>query len=156
LDIKDKAEQLKRAELLQLGEQLAEAHALLRAQERLLQTTLERVFQMDRSVRMQAQALAMKQSAHNDRRLKIWRERIAQLERQKEAKTAEVMTLRREREGLERLRSQALEEYQTEYDRDVQKESDDRVSMRYVREQQGQMACCPAGAPADEGRGDTQ
>lgn len=156
LDIKGKAEQLKCGELLQLGEQLAEAHALLRAQERLLQVTLERVVHQDASMRMHEQALALKQSAYNDQRIQKWRAKIAQLEDQREAKTAEVMALRREREGLERLRSQALAEYTVEYDREVQKETDDRASMRFARERQCPAAGRPQATPVSACKGETQ
>ncbi len=156
LDIKGKAEQLKRGELLQLGEQLAEAHALLRAQERLLQVTLERVVHLDVSVRMHEQALALKQSAYNDQRIQRWRAKITQLESQREAKKAEVLALRREREGLERLRTQALAEYTVEYDREVQKETDDRVSTRFARERQIPAASHPLEAPVSACKGEAQ
>lgn len=136
LDIKVKAERLKRAELLQLSERLAEAHAVLRVQQRMLRDTLNRVGALDAATRMQEQALVLKQSAHNDQHIRRLQETIAQIEAEKEAKAAEVLELRREREGLERLRTQALEAYIAEQDKHEQKEVDDRVSMKFARERQ--------------------
>ncbi len=135
---------------------MAEAHALLRAQERLLQVTLERVVHLDVSVRMHEQALALKQSAYNDQRIQRWRAKITQLESQREAKKAEVLALRREREGLERLRTQALAEYTVEYDREVQKETDDRVSTRFARERQIPAASHPLEAPVSACKGEAR
>lgn len=136
LDIKDKAEKFKRTELLQLSEKLAEAHAVLRAQQRLLRDTLAQVGRLEDSGRVNEQALVLKQSAYNDQSLRRLQAVIAKLEVQKEAKAAEVLALRREREGLERLRTQALETFTAEQEKREQSEVDNQVNMRFARQRQ--------------------
>ena len=143
LDIKDKAERLKRAELLQLGERLVEAHAILRAQQRLLRETLAQVARLEDATRISEQALVLKQSAHNDQHMQRLQATIGRLEAEKEAKAAEVLALRREREGLERLRAQALEVFVAEQEKREQREVDNQVSIRFARQRQSKVTSSP-------------
>ncbi len=60
-------------------------------------------------------------------------EEIAAWEIRQKEKTAEVLAVRRFKEGLEKLRTQAQEEYRREQERLEQKELDERTTIAFAR-----------------------
>jgi flagellar biosynthesis chaperone FliJ len=58
------------------------------------------------------------------------------LERQQREKVAEVLKIRRYKQGLEKLRAQAREEFIAEQERLEQKELDERAGVSFVRKTQ--------------------
>jgi flagellar biosynthesis chaperone FliJ len=133
LDIKEKTEAIKRSELLQIGERLAEARTALLGQERILRDALRRIKQVTPKERLTQQALILKHAAVNDATIKRLNEHIDQLAQAHAAKAGEVIAVRQEREGLERLREKARTAFLAEQERTEQHQNDDRNSAAFRR-----------------------
>lgn len=138
LDVKEKAQKLRRNELLQLAEQLAAAKTALLGQKRILRETLTRLSQGASGVCVSDQALAMKHASVNDSAIQRLESHIRGLVTQHEAKKAEVVLLRREKEGLERLREKAFLEHVAEQEKRLRRQDDDRNNVAFMRRQQSE------------------
>ncbi|MFC1652527.1 hypothetical protein ACFL3F_02295, partial [Planctomycetota bacterium] len=126
LDIKGKTESIKRSELLQIGERLAEARTALMGQQRILRDALMQLTRIAPKERLAQQAIVLKHTAVNDATIKRLNDHIGQLAQSHAAKAAEVIAIRREREGLERLREKAHAAFLAEQERTEQNQNDDR------------------------------
>jgi flagellar biosynthesis chaperone FliJ len=133
LDVKSKQEQLKQNELFQIVEQLAAERGELLLRRRILQNLVTQIKGHGSPERMNAQEFFLRHVAADDEQIRRLREEIAALEVRHREKTAEVLAIRRFKEGLERLREQAKEEYMREQERTEQKESDERTAIAFVR-----------------------
>ena len=111
LDVKTKEEQLKRTELFRLTEQLAAKRGELLMRQRILQDLLADIRQDQSPERLNAQEFFLRRVAVDDEQIRKLKEEIAALEIRHKEKTAEVLAVRRFKEGLEKLRAQAKEEY---------------------------------------------
>jgi len=133
LDIKAKEEQLRRTELFRLTELLTAKRGELLMRKRVLENLLDDI-RNDRSPeRLSSQAFFLQRVAVDDERIRKLKEEIATLEVRHKEKTAEVLAVRRFKEGLEKLRAQAKEEYIREEERLEQKELDDRTTISFAR-----------------------
>jgi flagellar FliJ protein len=135
LDVKLKQEEMKRIELFRLTEKLAEKRSELLMCQRVLQDIIESIARDRSSRRLTTQEFFLKQAATNDERIRAIKSEVAELEARQKAKTAELLSLRRSREGLERLRVQAREQFIREQDKLEQKELDERSTVAFVRKE---------------------
>jgi flagellar biosynthesis chaperone FliJ len=133
LDIKSRQEQLKRNELFQIAEQLAAQRGELLLRRRILRNLAAEIKGHESPARLNAQEFFLRHATADDERIRRLREEIAALEVRHKEKTAEVLALRRFKEGLEKLREQAQEEYLREQENTEQKESDERTALAFVR-----------------------
>ncbi len=137
LDVKTKEEQIKRIELVRLTEQLTAKHGELLLRQRVLQDLLADI-RGDRSPeRLNAQEFFLRRVAVDDEQIRKLKKEIADLEVRQKEKRVEVLAIRRFKEGLEKLRTQAEEEYIHEAERIEQKESDERTAIAFVRREEG-------------------
>lgn len=135
LDVKLKQEEIKRIELFRLTEELAEKRGELLMCQQILQEIIDSIARDGSSQRLTTQEFFLKQAATNDERIRTIKGEIAGLEVRQKEKTAELLALRRSREGLERLRAQAREEFIREQDKLEQKELDDRSTAAFARKE---------------------
>ena len=135
LDIKSKQEQLKRSELFRIAEQLAVQRGALLMRRRILQDLMTEIQGQGAQTRWNAQAFFLRHAATDDEQIQKLGEEIAALEVRHQEKTAEVLAVRRLKEGLEKLREQAKEQYLREQEKTEQKESDERTTIAFVRQE---------------------
>jgi flagellar FliJ protein len=135
LDVKLKQEEIKRIELFRLTEKLADKRSELLMCQRVLQDIIESIARDRSSGRLTTQEFFLKQAATNDERIRAIKSEVAELEARQKAKTAELLSLRRSREGLERLRAQAREQFIREQDKLEQKELDERSTVAFARKE---------------------
>jgi flagellar biosynthesis chaperone FliJ len=133
LNVKTREEERKRAELLQLTEKLAETRRQLLERQRILEQMICDIASRKPQERLPEQAFFLKHSLTNDEQIKKLTNKIRELETQVRNKMAEVLKLRRFKEGLERLRSEAKREFIEEQERLDQKELDEMGVIRFAR-----------------------
>ncbi|MHC4707117.1 MAG: hypothetical protein ACYS8I_08540 [Planctomycetota bacterium] len=133
LDIKRKAEQIKRAELLALTEKLAQTRGELLIQKRILEDLVSDIAGRNAKKRLGQQEFFLRWAETNDELIKKLKEGEHRLEAQQKEKIAEVLKLRRFREGLEKLRDRAKMQFIREQEKLEQKESDDRTTIGFAR-----------------------
>jgi flagellar biosynthesis chaperone FliJ len=133
LDVKTEQEQLKRSELFQIAEQLAARRGELLLRQRILRDLMTEIQGQETPARWNAQEFFLRHAAADDERIRLLQEEIASLEVRHKEKTAEVLAVRRFKEGLEKLRQQAKDRYFREQERAEQKESDERTAIAFAR-----------------------
>jgi len=137
LDVKTKEEQLRRTELFQIVEQLAAGRGELLLRQQILQDLMNDIQKREPAQRLNAQEFFLRHAATDDAEIRRLQEEIAALEIRHKEKTAEVLAVRRFKEGLEKLRTQAKEEYMREQERLEQKEQDERTISAFARTESG-------------------
>ncbi len=135
LDVKTKEEQLKRTELFRLVQHLAAKRSELLLRKRVLQNLMTDIAKDKSPERLSAQELFLRQAQTDDAQIRLLRGQIADLETQQREKTAEVLAAKRFKEGLEKLRAQAREQFIKEQERLEQKELEDRTTIAFVRKE---------------------
>jgi flagellar biosynthesis chaperone FliJ len=133
LDVKTKEEQLKRTELFRLTEQLAQKRTELLLRRRALQDLLAEIAQHKSSERWRAQEFFLRHAATDDAEIRRLQDEIAELETRQRQKRAEVLAARRFKEGLEKLRVRAREQFLKDQEKLEQKEADDRTTIAFAR-----------------------
>ena len=133
LDIKAKEEQIKRAELFELTERLAGAHGQLLTQQKILQDIIDGLAGKSLQKRLGEQEFFLKCSATNDELIKKLRNKVTELEKQHRKKIAEVLKIRRFKEGMEKLRDEAKMEFIRKEEKLEQKELDEVATVGFVR-----------------------
>lgn len=133
LDIKSKEEQVKQMELFRLTETLAERQSELLMRQQVLREIMGQITRDKSSKRLGTQEFFLRHAATNDRFIEKLKEQIRQLEVQRKEKTAEVLAAKRFREGLEKLRDEAKEQFIQEQERLEQKEMDDQTTITFAR-----------------------
>lgn len=136
LDVKTKEEQIKRTELFRLTEQLAAKRGELLMRRRILQDLLAEIQQGPSAERLNSQEFALRRAAVDDEHIRKLQEEIEALQIRHQEKTAEVLAARRFKEGLEKLREQAREEYIREQERLEQNELDENTTMAFARNEE--------------------
>jgi len=133
LDIKTKEEQAKRAELLALTEKLAEARGELLTQQNILRNIISRISEERPNKRLGKQEFFLKCSATSDALIKRLKEKERKLGSQQIEKIAEVLKIRRFKEGLEKLRTDAKREFIRSEEKLEQKELDEGATIGFAR-----------------------
>ncbi|MEN6428605.1 MAG: flagellar FliJ family protein [Phycisphaerales bacterium] len=136
LDVKTKEEQIKRTELFRLTEQLAAKRGELLMRQRILQDLLTDIRQDPSAKRWNEQEFVLRRAAVDDEQIRKLQEEIAALEIRHKEKTAELLAARRFKEGLEKLREQAKEEYIQEQERLEQNELDESTTIAFARNEE--------------------
>ncbi len=135
LDVKTKEEQLKRIELFRLTEELTAKRGELLLRQRVLQNLLADIRRDQSPERLNAQEFFLRRVAVDDELIRKLKKELAAMEVRHKEKIAEVLAVRRFKEGLEKLRAQAEEEYIHEEERIEQKESDERTVIAFARQE---------------------
>jgi flagellar export protein FliJ len=133
LDIKKKEEQKTRAELFELTERLAQARGELLARQKMLESIIEELTERNPKGRLGEQEFFLRYSTASDEQIKRLRENVNKLESQQREKIAEVLKVRRFKEGLEKLRSEAKIQFIKEQEKLEQKELDEGATISFVR-----------------------
>ncbi len=133
LDIKTKAEQARRAELLELTEKLAQTRGELLMQKRILEDIIDGLAGKNPKKRLSQQEFFLKWAATNDELIEKLKEKERKLKLQQREKIAEVLKLKRFKEGLERLRDKAKMQFITEQEKLEQKELDEGAMISFTR-----------------------
>ena len=133
LEVKTREEQVRRMELFRLAEHLAQKRTQLFLRQRTLQDLMASVAQNAPAERLNAQELLLKHAAVDDADIRRLQGEVADLEVRQKQKRAEVLAARRFKEGLEKLRAQAKEQFIREQEKLDQKELDDRTTIGFAR-----------------------
>lgn len=133
LDIKKKEEQKTRAELLELTERLAQSRGELLAVKKMLESIIEGLAEEDPKKRLGDQEFFLKYSSATVEQIKKLEDKVSRLESQQREKIAEVLKVRRFKEGLEKLRAEAKMEFIRQQEKLEQKELDEGATISFVR-----------------------
>lgn len=133
LDIKTKEEQTKKAELLELTEKLAGTRGELLIQQRILQDIIDGLNDKKLRKRLGEQEFFLRHSAANDNQIKRLENKVSELESQQREKIAEVLKVRRFKQGLEKLRTETKMKFIKEQEKVEQKELDEGATISFVR-----------------------
>lgn len=133
LDIKAKEERAKRAELFQLTEKLAETQGNLLMRRRILQNIIAGIAEKKARRRLGQQEFFLKYSAASDEQIKKLRIQLSELESQQKKKIAELLKVRRFKEGLDRLRDEAKRRFIEEQEKLDQKRLDEQATVSFTR-----------------------
>ena len=133
LEIKRKQEQVKRAELFKLTEKLAQARGELLIRKKVLEDIITGLSGKNPQKRLGEQEFFLKCSATNDEQIKRIKKEISELELQQREKIIEVLRLKRFKEGLEKLRTQAKRQFISAEEKLEQKELDEGAAVSFAR-----------------------
>jgi flagellar export protein FliJ len=136
LDIRTKQEQVKTQELFALTEKLAQARGELLTQRRILQGIIESITRERTGERIGKQEFFLRNSSATDEQIKRLEVAVKELENRQKDMIAEVLKIRRSKEGLERLREQTKKRYIEEQDKLEQSQMDEMAVMSFVRGEQ--------------------
>lgn len=134
LDIKAKEEQLKKIELLRLTQKLTERRSELLMRKRILSELISDLAGQEPKKRLSEQELFLKHSTRADEFIKRLEEQVNRLESEQRAKIAELIKLRRFKEGLDKLRAEAKAKFIEEQEKLEQKELDEMAAIRFARQ----------------------
>ncbi len=133
LDIRIKEEQKARAELLELTQKLAETQSELLAWRKMLEEIINGLAAGNPKKRLGRQEFFLRYSAASDEQIKKLENRVKELESKQREKIAEVLKLRRFKEGLEKLQAEAKIQFITEQEKLEQKQLDEGATVLFVR-----------------------
>jgi flagellar biosynthesis chaperone FliJ len=133
LDIETKKEQKMRSQLLELTEKLAETRGVLLTQQMILKDIMAGLAGESPKKRLRKQEFFLRYSGTSDEKIEKLKEKINELESQQREKIAELLKVRRFKEGLERLRAEAKTKFIKEQEKLEQKELDEMASVAFAR-----------------------
>ncbi len=133
LDIRTKEEQKARAELLKLTEKLAETQSELLAWRKMLEEIINGLAMGNPKKRLGRQEFFLRYSAASDEQIKKLENRVKELESKQREKIAEVLKLRRFKEGLEKLQAEAKIQFIKEQEKLEQHQLDEGATVLFVR-----------------------
>jgi flagellar biosynthesis chaperone FliJ len=133
LEIKKKQEQKVRAELFELTERLAQKRGDLLARQKMLENIIDGLAERNPKNRLGEQEFFLRHSDTNDQQIKRLKKDINVLESQQREKVAEVLKVRKSKEGLERLRVEAKMQFIKEQEKLEQKDLDEGATISFVR-----------------------
>jgi flagellar biosynthesis chaperone FliJ len=133
LDIRTKEEQKARAELLKLTGKLAETQSELLAWRKMLEEMINGLALGNPKKRLGRQEFFLRYSAASDEQIKRLENRVKELESKQREKIAEVLKLRRFKEGLEKLQAEAKIEFIKEQEKLEQQQLDEGATVLFVR-----------------------
>jgi flagellar export protein FliJ len=137
LDIRTKQEQIKTQALFALTENLAQTRGELFTQQRILKDILDSIANEKPAERLSRQEFFLRNSAATDERIRRLKKSIAELERKQKEMIAEVLKIRKAKEGLERLREQAKRNFIEAQEKIEQKQLDEIATQSFSREIKG-------------------
>lgn len=136
LDIKTKEEQMKKAQLVKLAEKLAQSRSELLAQMRILDNIIDDLTEQKPKGRLGKQEFFLRCSTINDKTIEKLKKKVSELELAQKEKIAEVLEVKRFKEGLEKLRDEAKTRFINEAEKLEQKELDEGSAISFARKRQ--------------------
>ncbi len=133
LDIRTKEEQKARAELLKLTEKLAETQSELLVWRKMLEDIINGLTGENPKKRLGRQEFFLRYSSVSDEQIKKFEDKVKELESQQRDKIAEVLKLRRLKEGLEKMRTEAKVQFIKEQEKLEQQQLDEDATILFVR-----------------------
>ncbi len=133
LDIKTKEEQTKKAELVKLTQKIAQTRSKLLAQKRILDTIIDDLTGQHPKKRIGKQEFFLRCSVTNNEVIKELKEKVSKLESTQKQKIADLLKVRRFKECLEKLRTEAKTRFIKEQERLEQKELDEGATVDFAR-----------------------
>ncbi|MHC4912180.1 MAG: hypothetical protein ACYTE5_04140 [Planctomycetota bacterium] len=133
LDIKTKEEQTKKTELLKVTEELAQTRGELLMQKRVLENIISDITGKHPQKRLGRQEFFLKCSTINDKLIKKLNNKAAELESDQMKKIAEVISINRFKEGLEKLRAEAKRRFTSQQEKLEQKDLDETATIGFAR-----------------------
>jgi flagellar biosynthesis chaperone FliJ len=133
LDLKSKQEEILRAELVSVTEQVVAVRGQILMERSLLRQRLSEAEQAPPKERPARQAFILQFSQVTEDKIRRLHQKLQELETARRNKIQEILKVRTYRKGLERLRARAEEDYQLEQQRQEQKQSDDQTTVGYAR-----------------------
>jgi flagellar FliJ protein len=133
LDIKTKEEQTKKTELLRITEKLAHARSRLLMQKMVLENIISDITGKHPHKRLPEQEFFLKCSAINDRLIKNLESSVTELQSQQTKKIFELLSVKRFREGLEKLRAEAKRRFINQQEKLEQKDLDETAAVGFAR-----------------------
>ena len=133
LDIKSKEEEIKRAELFAITEELARTRGELFTQKRMLKKLIDSLAEESPKKRLGKQEFFLRCSATTDELIKKLESKVNELGTRQREKIAEVLKIKRFKEGLEKLRVEAKMQFIKEQERLEQKDADEMTIMGFAR-----------------------
>jgi len=140
LDIREKEEQLKRAELIATTEKLSDARAQLFIQKRILENLIEEISGLTPDKRILEQEFLLKNTAKSDEIIKNLGKIVEELAIEQKKKIAELLQVRKTKEALEKLKEKARQEYIKEQEKLEQKELDESSTISFSRKKMSENA----------------
>ena len=133
LDIRTKEEQKARAELLKLTGKLAETQSELLTWRKMLEEIINGLAAGNPKKRLGRQEFFLRYSAASDEQIKKLENMVKELESKQREKIAEVLKLKRFKEGLEKLRVEAKMQFINEQEKLDQQQLDEGATVLFVR-----------------------
>ena len=133
LEIKKKEEQKARVELFQLTEILAQTRGELLRRQKMLENIINGLAEENPKRRLGAQEFFLRYSATNDEQIRKLEDKKNELESQQKEKIAEVLKVKRFKEGMEKLQVEAKVQFIKEQEKLDQKEMDEGATISFVR-----------------------
>ena len=133
LNIKRKEEQKKRVELLEITQKLAQKRGELMIQKRILENIIDNLTQEHPKSRLGKQEFFLRCSTTNDELIIKLESKVNEIETQQKEKVAEVLKVKRFKEGLEKLRVEAKMQFIKEQEKLEQKELDEMTIIGFAR-----------------------
>ena len=136
LEIKKKEEQKVRAELFQLTENLAQTRGELLRRQKMLENIINGLTEENPKRRLGEQEFFLRYSATSDEQIRKLEDKKNGLESQQREKIAEVLKVKRFKEGMEKLRIEAKLQFIKEQEKLDQKQMDEGATISFVRKSQ--------------------
>ena len=133
LEIKTKEVEQKRKELLEITEKLAQSRAELITQRRILEDIISEICGEKPKHRLSKQEFFMRYSITSNEYIKILQKKVSQMELKQRDKIAEVLKVKKFKEGLEKLRTEAKNRFMKEQEKLEQKELDESATNSFAR-----------------------
>lgn len=133
LDIRRKEEEIKRVQLLETTEKLAQTRGELLMQKTILEDIIDGLTREDPETRLGRQEFFLRCSATNDELIKKLSSKVNELEARQKENIAEILTVKRAKKGLERLRVEAKMQFIKEQEKLEQKEADEMTIIGFAR-----------------------
>lgn len=133
LDIKTKEEQTKKTELLKITEKLAQARGKLLMQNRVLENIISDITGKNPQKRLPEQEFFLKCSVINDQLIKTLKNSVTELESRQMKKILELLSVKRFKEGLEKLRAEAKRRFINHHEKLEQKDLDETATVGFAR-----------------------
>ncbi len=133
LDIRRKEEQTRKVELLDITEKLAHARGELLIQKTTLKNIIDGLTEEQPGSRLGKQEFFLRCSVTSDELIKKLESKTNKLETRQKEKIAQILTVKRFRKGLEKLRAEAKTQFIKEQERLEQREADEMTTIGFAR-----------------------
>jgi flagellar export protein FliJ len=132
LEIRKKEEKKKRIELLQLTEKLAATRSELLLKKNILDDIIQNLSKENTKQRIAKQELFLTYAKTNNEYIKMLNKKVHELELQQKEKIEEVLKIRKLKDGLEKLKTEAKVQYIREQENYEQKEIDEGANISFA------------------------